>query len=115
MSDNGEPPLVGMECLMAISKKDKGTTGYIEFKNEIGFLFRYADNNLCDFYENCDSILFEPIDNRSDKEKAMQQLVNSYMGKDPIRDKGSEFPSVVCDIFNAIKNSEIHGVTWSGK
>ena len=113
MCDAGDLPSVGMKCLMTISKKDKGTAGYIEFKNEIGFLFRYADNNLCDFYESCINILFEPIDNQTPKKKAFDDYLDSEynLSKNEFLEASSEddiFVTKLESAFNA-------GVKWTGK
>ena len=61
MAYKGELPIVGMECTLLTSAIDKSTNGYIEYQNEIGFLFRYSENNLCDFYENSEDIHFKPL------------------------------------------------------
>lgn len=61
LNDNGELPSIGMECTLLTSAIDKGTNGYIEYQNEVGFLFRYSENNLCDFYENSEDIHFKPL------------------------------------------------------
>ena len=61
MCDAGVLPSVGMSCRVCISGCERGEAGHIEFINDIGWLFRYDDNNLCDFYLSDDVILFKPL------------------------------------------------------
>ena len=62
MCDAGELPSVGMECVVFMSRKDKsGESGFIEFKNEQGLLFRYKKNGLCDYYSLDDGSHFKPL------------------------------------------------------
>jgi len=60
MADNGEFPSAGMECELVIFE-NLTSLGHIEFKNEVGFLFRYKENNLCDFMEFSSDVVFKPL------------------------------------------------------
>ncbi|HHZ96587.1 MAG TPA: hypothetical protein EYN67_13785 [Flavobacteriales bacterium] len=54
-------PENSIECLLIVNG-NKGAVGFIEYRNELGVLFRYFDNNLCDFliFSDCD-FSFEPL------------------------------------------------------
>jgi hypothetical protein len=60
MADNGVLPSVGMEVELVVFE-NLTSLGHIEFKNEVGFLFRYKENNLCDFMEFSSDIAFKPL------------------------------------------------------
>ena len=60
MADNGELPVVGMGCLISLEGMPF-TKGVIEYINGNGFLFRYTENGLNDFYDTDDRIVFKPI------------------------------------------------------
>ena len=62
MCDAGIAPSVGMGCIVFMSSTSKsGEAGIVEFKNEQGFLFRYKENNLCDYYSLDDGSHFKPL------------------------------------------------------
>lgn len=60
MADNSELPVKGMECLISLEGMPF-TKGVIEYINANGFLFRYTDNGLNDFYDTDDRIVFKPL------------------------------------------------------
>lgn len=80
MADAGELPPIGSECVM-INKDlggSLGAVGKVEFKNELGVLFRYKENNLCDFCEH-EETKFKAIDTRTDKERLRDAMVKAAM------------------------------------
>ena len=60
MQHAGILPNIGMVVNMRILE-NLTSIGCIEFKNDIGFLFRYEENNLCDFIEYSDDVAFKPL------------------------------------------------------
>lgn len=80
MADAGKAPSVGVECIMIDKNLDEshGVVGKVEFKNELGLLFRYKVNNLCDFCEYEES-RFKPIDTRTSEQKLRDELANELM------------------------------------
>jgi hypothetical protein len=60
MADNGVLPSVGVMVDLIIFE-NLTSLGHIEFKNEVGFLFRYKENNLCDFIEFSSDVAFKPL------------------------------------------------------
>ena len=61
MMIDGVLPNIGMPCRICIFTNDNGESGHIEFSNDIGHLFMYDDNNLCDFYLREDVNHFKPL------------------------------------------------------
>ena len=60
MADNGVLPSVGMQVELVIFE-NLTSCGHIEYKNEIGFLFRHKENNLCDFVEFSGDVALKPL------------------------------------------------------
>ena len=79
MADNGVLPSVGMEVELVVFE-NLTSLGHIEFKNEVGFLFRYKENNLCDFMEFSSDIAFKPLTPPlTDKEKLIEESINEMI------------------------------------
>lgn len=109
MSDAGERAPIG--STVDVEGVHYELVKYV-IRSNTSFALCVEVTGLCSYMFNLSEL--EPIDTRTDKEKAMQDMKESYIGKDPQRNLTSEFPSVVCDIFEAISSGNIHGVTWSG-
>ena len=60
MADEGVLPSVGMQVELVIFE-NLTSCGHIEYKNEIGFLFRHKENNLCDFVEFSGDVALKPL------------------------------------------------------
>ena len=71
MADNGVLPVLGMDVELVIFE-NLTSCGHIEYKNKIGFLFRYKENNLCDFVEFSGDVAFKPL---TPRELAIADLV----------------------------------------
>ena len=100
MADNGELPQVGMECMIlnANCSRPKYIKGLIKYVGDL-VIYAYVENG-----ERCDNVKtlkFKPIDTRTDKEKAIDDIQR-------ILD---------CDQFMAenmfFSLSDIHGVKWA--
>jgi hypothetical protein len=108
MADNGELPSVGMECMVQVSE------GFLFEKCEVIGL--YKDEILCIYLYGANSVygvnlknkgyVFEPIDTRSNEQKAIDNL---------LKITGSELTktAMASYILNNIKSGRIHGVTFN--
>jgi len=110
MQDNGESPEVGMKCEVFMKEERISATGNIELKNEKSFVFKYDDNGLCDIYDFGDNVYFQAIDNRTDKEKAIEHLTNYFCD-------GELTPTehLYEELFRQIKAGEVPFIKWVGK
>ena len=100
MSDNGEPPLVGMECMINGHKRVILLTADNDGD--------YVTMNNGGIYDSDGIHNIKPIDNRTDKEKAIDDLF--------------KLDESICNntkwhenFLDEIIAGNIHGVTWSGK
>ena len=104
MSDAGELPRVGMECMVynAELMNPEYEQAAIDF---VGcHVIVYSSESCTERTCAIELVKFKPIDTRTDKEKALDDL--SKMVGDCESDYG---------ILQAIIDGKIHGVTWSGK
>ena len=104
MADNGVLPSVGMDCLIynAELMKPEYEKATIDF---IGYhVIVYSSESCTERTCNLELVEFKPIDTRTDKEKAIEDL--SKLVGDCESDYG---------ILKAIIAGKVHGVTWSIK
>tara|TARA_R110000772_G_scaffold222931_3_gene333361 strand:+ start:1325 stop:2071 length:747 start_codon:yes stop_codon:yes gene_type:complete len=104
MADNGVFPVVGMECL--VLNTNCSNPKYI--KALIKYVGQKVVYNYMDYPERCDNVKtlkFKPLDTRTDKEKAIDDMYKS-LNKDDSRQGGCD------DLFDDIKAGKIHGVSF---
>ena len=119
MADAGELPVVGMNCqgyVLAETKKqgrscDKWVEGVFIQKSQapnggICFLFK-CDNG---HYYTLNSVShFKPIDTRTDKEKALDELYKFF------QENNSRHDGFIIGLFEELLDGKITGVKWVGK
>ena len=106
MADNGELPVVGMECMILNTNcsRPKYIKGLIKYVGDL-MIYAYIENG-----ERCDNVKtlkFKPIDTRTDKEKAIDNLM--FFGDQGQDSDGANFN------LEAIIAGKIHGVKWVGE
>ena len=108
MVDNGVFPGVGMMVELIIFE-NLTSLGHIEFKNEVGFLFRYKENNLCDFMEFGSDVAFKPLTPPITPE---EQALNDMM--EQLKNEGicSYDPIMLRILIAKFKANKIHGVSF---
>jgi hypothetical protein len=116
MADHEIKPLVGMDVELVIFE-NLTSCGHIEYKNEIGFLFRYKENNLCDFVEFSGDVAFKPLTPpKTDRERAIDDLnriiTDAYQDATDSYISNSRFKSEAIRLLDEIIDGEIYGVLF---
>lgn len=109
MADAGELPKAGMECAFVSTFFTNKTSN----KGVCKIIAYYKDKVWCANREfecviNLSAITFKPIDKRTDKEKAADDILKSITSLPTWSDKSKS-------IVSAIKSGKIHGVKWVGE
>ena len=103
MADAGELPSVGVECMILFDQdsepKWEKITWYGVFNGSPAFSF----NGKNCWPERGGEFHLKPVDQRTDKEKAIDYMKYAYA-------KGESME----DVFTEITKGYVHGVTWSG-
>ena len=118
MADNGELPVVGMECqgyvLADTGEQTPSRSGWVEgrFTGKAtapngGKCFLFTCNMGDDYVINANSHI-KPIDTRTDKEKAIDDL-DKFQAASLISNELSE------SLLSIIMSGKIHGVKWVGE
>jgi hypothetical protein len=109
MADNGVLPSVGMEVELVVFE-NLTSLGHIEFKNEVGFLFRYKENNLCDFMEFSSDIAFKPLTPPITLiDKALNDMVEQLTNEGIV----TYDPIMLRILIEKFKNNKISGIKWT--
>jgi len=110
MADNGELPLVGVECVF----KHTSWGGYIKaivLAVTDEYLILKEVHSSHEQHYHLKDISFKAIDTRTDEEKALDDLMDTYW--DDCNEKVDRHSPIVIKIIDAIKAGKIHNVTWS--
>ncbi len=105
MFDNGILPEIGMKCLF-----NNEPVTCVGFKTNKTIIFEYEGGDINNMIEPHNNVEIKPFDNRSDGEKAFQDLLKlTFSGGDRI------LMGVGCErILAAIRNGDIHCVSFTG-
>ena len=103
MQDAGKLPEVGMKVKHLAVDKFVMLTADANSK--------YVLKSVNDMYSLALLHDIEAIDNRTDKEKAMDDMWDSYR----TCDKSALRPQIVVKLIEAIKSGKVHGVKWVGE
>ena len=105
MADKGELPSVGMECMVTdfIYDNKKSFKGVILF---VGIEFIIWFHGGTEYCQNKSELKFEPIDTKTNKEKAIDDLKEFFN-----QEKCWTHKSLI----QAVIDGNIHGVKWIGE
>ena len=103
MADNKELPQVGMDCLFKKRGALEAGTVTAITKRFIIFTDSFGDEHV----RKLDELTIEPIDTRTNTEKAVDDLKNIEFDK--------SWHSHCEDVIELIKENKIHGVKWVGE
>jgi len=107
MCDAGELPSVGVEChidgtgviyIIVLTKDSEG---------DLILTPKEGDK----YWQRSNVKYIKPVDTRTDEEKALDGLMDSYW--DDSNERPNEHSPICFDVLKAIKAGKIHGVTWS--
>ena len=111
MADNGELPLVGMECMVV----DSSLMNHEYEKCVILFVgiykVVYTSESCVERFSNLDEVIFKPIDTRTDKEKAIDDMVE-HLTNEGVVTQSNFMLELFVEKFIGCK---IHGVKWVGE
>ena len=105
MADDYELPVVGM-----LFTTETGANYTIDMINKKSVVFIDEDGFLIGIPIG----LVKPIDTRTDEEKTLDDLWDSYRTGEKIHFEKDDRPEITHDILRAIKENKIHGVKWVG-
>lgn len=110
MCDAGELPQVGMECMVKRFHEQDNLFQpcFIVGKNKQGDYLVFERGGKLDQHNIANGVWeFKPIDQRTNKEKAIDDI-NKYI-------KGTNGLVLAKNVFSYIEENKIHGVKWVGE